>query len=149
MKKSIIAFALLFTSLSGVSAQSKIGDYLFKDSKSNSLNYFQKNQATITFQNKSDYTLTLKILNAIERGLYSTITLSPHSSRTVGFTKTAVYKLKIKATHLGTVSYHDGGTFSVTCTDTEWSEGTMSFEMSSYGNGLGPSISAKEFESNY
>lgn len=57
--------------------------------------------------------------------------------------------MKIKATHNGSVSYHDGGSFSVTCNDYEWTEGEISFSLSSYGNGLGPSISAKEFESNY
>jgi hypothetical protein len=30
----------------------------------------------------------------------------------------------------------------------EWTEGTMEFMLSTYGNGLGPTISAKEFESN-
>ena len=49
----------------------------------------------------------------------------------------------------GHTSYHDGGKFSVTCTKTEWTEGEMSFQLSSYGNGLGPSISAKQFESDY
>lgn len=106
-----------------------------------------RNHAKITFENKSNYTMVIKILY-IRGGLYDTISLSPYSSSIVGFDHSATYKLKIKATHLNVTSYHDGGLFSVTCTDEEWTEGTMSFSLSSYGTGLGPSISAKEFERN-
>ena len=56
--------------------------------------------------------------------------------------------MKIKAVHNGIQSYHDGGNFSVTCNEYEWTEGTMEFMLSVYGNGLGPRISAREFESN-
>lgn len=107
-----------------------------------------QNKASITFQNRSDYTMTLKIMKYYG-GLYSTIVLSPHSSRVVYFDSTSSYKLKIKAVHDGTTSYHDGGSFSVTCNSYEWTEGTISFSLSTYGSGLGPRISAKEFESNY
>ena len=70
------------------------------------------------------------------------------SSRAVSFSKSGTFKLKIKATpRYGQSSYHDGGKFSVTSTETEWTEGEMTFRMSTYGSGLGPSISAKEFES--
>ena len=104
--------------------------------------------ACITFRNKSGYTMTLRILHA-EGGHFRTVTLPPNSSSTVDFYKTSSYKLKIKAVANGQASYHDGGTFSVICTRYEWTEGEMSFSLSSYGNGLGPKISAKEFESNY
>lgn len=108
----------------------------------------KEQQASITFINKSDYIMTLKIIKSYG-GLYTTITLSPHSSRIVTFSNTSSYKLKIKAVHNGIPSYHDGGNFSVTCNEYEWTEGTMEFMLSVYGNGLGPRISAKEFESNY
>lgn len=104
--------------------------------------------ASITFSNKSDYTMTLKIIYA-SGGLYSTIVLNPHSSRLVTFGSSNTFKLKIKAVHRNTTSYHDGGYFPVTCTEYEWTKGEMSFELSTYGSGLGPTISAKEFESNY
>lgn len=104
--------------------------------------------ASITFRNKSDYTMTLKIIYS-SGGLYSTVVLSPHSGKVVNFSKSNTFKLKIKAELYGDVSYHDGGYFSVKCTEYEWTEGEMSFELSSYGSGLGPKISAKEFESNY
>jgi hypothetical protein len=111
--------------------------------------YTQNNKATITFTNKSDYSMVVKII-CYSGGLYQAIDLPPHSSRKSSFNKSATYKIKIKATpKIGYSSYHDGGDFSVTCTDTEWSEGEMTFQMSSYGSGLGPSISEKEFESNY
>lgn len=107
----------------------------------------QNNNATIIFRNKSDYSMVLKILYS-RGGLFHTVTLSPNSSRKVSFNKSGNFKLKIKATRYGQSSYHDGGTFSVICNESEWTEGEMSFQMSSYGNGLGPTISAKEFESN-
>lgn len=105
----------------------------------------QKNTASITFKNSSDYTMTLRIVHSFG-GLYTTVSLPAHSSRAVSFSKSGTFKLKIKATKYGQSSYHDGGKFSVTCNDTEWTEGEMTFQMSSYGSGLGPSISAKEFE---
>lgn len=104
-------------------------------------------KASIVFKNKSDYTMTLKIIKQYG-GLYTTVTLYPRSSRTVNFSSTSSYKLKIKAIHDGRPSYHDGGKFSVTCNEYEWTEGSMEFMLSTYGNGLGPTISAKEFESN-
>lgn len=107
----------------------------------------QSSYATMTFTNQSSYTMTLKILG-IYGGLYSVVYLPAHSSRVETFAKSANYKLKIKAVNGRSVSYHNAGTFSVTCTSTRRSEGRMSFQMSSYGSGLGPSISAKEFESN-
>ena len=105
-------------------------------------------QASIKFINKSDYTLTLKILYA-NGGLYSTVVLGPQTYKIKTFGQSDSFKLKIKAEHYGIASYHDGGNFSVICTRTEWTDGEMSFSLSRYGNGLGPSISAKEFESNY
>lgn len=107
----------------------------------------QSNNASITFRNKSDYTLTLKVIGQYG-GLYKTVVLRSKSNQVVYFSSTATYKLKIKASRYGHDSYHKGGNFSVTCNDYEWTEGEMSFQMSTYGSGLGPSISAKEFESN-
>lgn len=117
-------------------AQSTYSDYEYS---------VQKNTASITFKNSSDYTMTLRIVHSFG-GLYTAVSLPAHSSRTVSFSKSGTFKLKIKATKYGQSSYHDGGKFSVTCNDTEWTEGEMTFQMSSYGSGLGPSISAKEFE---
>lgn len=103
--------------------------------------------ATMTFRNDSQYNMTLKIID-IYKGLHSVVSLPAYSSRIVNFTNSATYKLKIKAVNGGRVSYHNAGNFSVTCTKTKISQGQMTFKMSTYGRGLGPSISAKEFESN-
>ena len=55
------------------------------------------NNASILFKNQSDYTMVLRIVG-INGGLYTTVSLPAHSSRTVNFGNTATYKLKIKAT---------------------------------------------------
>ena len=107
-----------------------------------------QNLAKIRFSNRSDHYMTLKIIYSYG-GLYTTISLPPNEARNVTFAKSGSFKLKIKATHNGVSSYHDGGDFSVTCNNYEWTEGEMIFSISSYGSGLGPTISAKEFESNY
>lgn len=143
MRKYLLTLVILL----GIDASSVYAQNWYNYSDTNESSVSQ-NKASITFQNQSDYYMTLKIMKYYG-GLYSTIVLSPHSSRVVYFDSTSSYKLKIKAVHDGTISYHDGGGFSVTCNSYEWTEGTMSFSLSTYGSGLGPRISAKEFESNY
>jgi len=142
MKKYLATLIILVISSVTISAQTWSDPYSSASVKSQS-----QQKASITFKNKSDYTMTLKVMK-LYGGLYTTVTLSPRSSRTVTFSNTSSYKLKIKAVHNGRPSYHDGGKFSVTCNEYEWTEGTMEFMLSTYGNGLGPTISAKEFESN-
>ena len=143
MKRFILSLIIGFVSIVSVNAQFNYGGLYDNTSYTTSQN------ASITFKNQSDYTMTLRIVYA-GGGYYSTVTLRPHSSSKVTFSKSGSFKLKIKATSsYGQVSYHDGGKFSVTYTSQEWTEGEMSFRLSSYGSGLGPSISAKQFESNY
>ena len=144
MKKFILTVFILVLGLVSASTQN------FRNSSDNSSSSSitqQSESATITFKNKSDYNMTLKVMYH-GGGLYKTVTLSPQSSRVVSFSRSNSFKLKIKAVHNGSTSYHNGGNFSVTCTSTEWTEGEISFMLSIYGTGLGPSISAKEFESN-
>lgn len=143
MKKVFLAIIISLVSSLSINAQFNYGK------QCNNISYATSHTASITFKNQSDYTMTLRIVY-VGSGYYSTVTLRPHSSSTVCFSKSGNFKLKIKATSsYGHTSYHDGGKFSVTCTKTEWTEGEMSFQLSSYGNGLGPSISAKQFESDY
>lgn len=146
MKKLLSTIALIAFLTMPVFAQSYWGN----SNSGQTSSYRSKQNASITFSNNSDYTMTLKLMRNTygSYSLYTTVTLSPHSSRVVSFGETSSYKLKIKAVHHGQPSYHDGGNFSVTCNAQEWTEGTMSFSMSTYGNGLGPSISAAEFEKN-
>ena len=139
MKKYLLSFLIFFSFSIVTYAQG----YYYGDTQ-----YEQKKeQASITFKNRSDYSMVVKIIKSYG-GLYETVYLGAQSSRTVKFGTSASYRLKIKATHNGHTSYHKGGNFSVTCTATEWTEGSMEFRMSTYGSGLGPTISAKEFEKN-
>ena len=146
--KKILLILTIFTVVSvadlAFCANRNLGECI----SSNEANALQKTQASVTFRNKSDYKMTLKVIYSYG-GLYSTVVLNPKSDRVLYFSRSGTFKLKIKAEHYGSVSYHDGGSFSVTCTDMEWTEGEMSFSLSIYGNGLGPTISEKEFESNY
>lgn len=134
MKNIFVILAMLFVSLSVNDAHAQW----------NSQSYSQSNRASIVFKNKSEYTMTLKIVG-IYGGLYTTVSLYPQSSNRVYFGSTCTYKLKIKAECNGSVSYHDGGNFSVTCNEREYTEGEMSFSLSTYGSGLGPRIPAQEF----
>lgn len=142
MKKIVfILVVLIMTFLGNNNANAQY----YGNSSKNSTYYQESQNASITFRNNSNYSMLLKIVG-LYGGLYQSVFLSPHSSKTVYFGSTATYKLKIKATLHGLSSYHNGGQFSVTCSATEWTEGEMSFQLSSHGNGLGASISKKEFE---
>lgn len=142
MKKVLLLMMLALVSLTPAVAQRPV---CFPPSYSSQ----NSGQASMTFRNQSDYTMTLRILYGVG-GFYSKVVLYPHTSKTVYFSSSNTFKLKIKATSsYGQSSYHDGGKFSVTSNDREYSEGEMTFQLSSYGSGLGPSISAKQFESDY
>lgn len=137
MKKIIMILMFVFTLLPIQAQYYNGGGYYSAETTS----------ATMTFRNDSQYNMTLKIIG-IYKGLHSVVSLPAYSSRIVSFTNSATYKLKIKAVNGRHVSYHNAGNFSVTCTKTKISQGQMTFKMSTYGSGLGPSISAKEIESN-
>ena len=143
MKKVILVAIVAILGVVSVSAQNNI--WGASDNRAFS---YSSQDASVKFTNKSNYSMTLRIINS-NGGLYLTVQLYANSSRNVSFSSTSSYKLKIKAVHNGQTSYHDGGNFSVTCTKTQITEGEMTFSMSTYGSGLGPTISAKEFESNY
>lgn len=144
MKKLILTLLVLIASVASAEAQ-----FDFSGLSERSTYSSTRQNASVTFRNQSDYTMTIKILYAAG-GRYSSIILKPHSSSSVSFSNSGNFKLKIKAvSSFGDVSYHDGGKLPITCTSTEWTEGEMSFRMSSYGSGLGPKISAKQFESDY
>lgn len=140
--KTLFLLLSLWTCLE-VSGSSMLPNY----SSCNNVMPYQKQKASYIFRNKSDYSMVIKIMHQYG-GLFETVYLPAHSNQTVLFGYSAVYKLKIKATRNGQSSFHNGGSFAVTCTDTEWTEGEMSFQMSTYGSGLGPTISESEFEKN-
>lgn len=143
MKKLIIILFGLMAFVNPLVAQNRYGNYSYAAASNSSEN------ASMTFSNQSDYTMVLKVIYA-RGGLYSTVTVYPHSNSTMYFSKSNTFRLKIKAiSGMGRVSYHNGGSFSVTCNSYEYSSDVMTFKMSTYGTGLGPSISSKDFESNY
>ena len=110
----------------------------------------QHASASITIVNRSDYTLTVKIMKTGGRGLYSTVNIYPHSSNVVSFSSSDSYFTKTKATKGGLISetlYRKSGAFSVKCDETGYTEGTMEFYVSSGAGGSGQGISKSEFES--
>lgn len=139
MKRIASLLIILLTCMAPSSAKGLMDTYANNTLSTNS------SYAKITFKNNSDYTMTLKVIHQLG-GLYGTVVLNPHSNREVSFGSSNTFKLKIKAVHNGIASYHDGGNFSVTCTATQRTIGEMSFSLSTYGSGLGPKISQKEFE---
>ncbi len=118
-----------------------------RNSFSQTSNSNQQNKANITFKNSSDYTMTIRVLY-LAGGLYSVVELPAHSSRTLYFNSSNTFKMKILASKGNEKSYHDGGELSVTCNSFQWTEGEITFQLSSYGDGLGPCISAQDFWSN-
>ena len=92
MKKFILTVFILVLGLVSASTQN------FRNSSDNSSSSSitqQSESATITFKNKSDYNMTLKVMYH-GGGLYKTVTLSPQSSRVVSFSRSNSFKLKIK-----------------------------------------------------
>ncbi len=105
--------------------------------------------ASITIRNKSDYTLTVKVMRC-EGGLYSTVRIGPRGSSTVAFGASGDFYTKTKAEKSFETIYKMGDGFHVTCTSTQYTEGTLEFYVSS--SVYGPSshnISKAEFEKNY
>lgn len=108
----------------------------------------QNSQAKLTISNRSDYTITVKVMRA-EGGLYATRTISAHSSSTVSFSKTGRYYTKTKAQKGIETLYRQGGTFEMQCDDTGYTEGTLEFYVSGGSGASGQSISKAEFEKDY
>lgn len=110
----------------------------------------QTANASITIMNRSDYSLTVKIMKTGGRGLYRTVNISPRSSNTVSFYSTDSYYTKTKATKGGLIPetlYRKTSAFSVQCDENGYTEGTLEFYVSSGAGGSGQGISKSEFES--
>lgn len=106
----------------------------------------QSKRASITINNKSDYSVTVKIMRS-SGGLYDVAYVSSRSSTTVYFSKSGDFYTKTKAEKRGDVIYKMGGGFSVICNDEGYSEGQLDIYVSSYGSS-GKNISSSEFERN-
>lgn len=104
--------------------------------------------ASLTIQNRSSYTLTIKIMRTGGRGLYQTLSISPKSSGSVFFLRSDTFYTKTKASKGLETLYKKTSPFSIQCDETGYSQATLEFFVSSGHGGTGQGISKAEFESN-
>ena len=104
--------------------------------------------ASLTIQNRSSYTLTVKIMRTGGRGLYQTLSISPKSSGSVIFSRSDTFYTKTKASKGLETLYKKTSSFSIQCDETGYSQATLEFFVSSGHGGTGQGISKAEFESN-
>ena len=147
MKQCVIMILLVLGMTQNVFAQGWGGQSY---GSPNSYSRSQSATASITIVNRSDYSLTVKIMKTGGRGLYRTVNIAPRSSNVVSFSSSDSYYTKTKATKGGLIPetlYRMSGAFSVKCDETGYTEGTMEFYVSSGAGGSGQGISKSEFES--
>ena len=104
--------------------------------------------ASLTIQNRSFYTVTIKIMRTGGRGLYQTLSISPKSSGSVTFSRSDTFYTKTKASKGLETLYKKTSPFSIQCDETGYSQATLEFFVSSGHGGTGQGISKAEFESN-
>lgn len=144
MKKFLLTFVLVVaTSLNGFSQgwYSDNDNYLGVSAPSST-------NASLTIQNRSSYTLTVKIMRTGGRGLYQTLSISPKSSGSVTFSRSDTFYTKTKASKGLETLYKKTSSFSIQCDETGYSQATLEFFVSSGHGGTGQGISKAEFESN-
>lgn len=107
----------------------------------------QKNSATLDLVNKSNYTITVKIMRC-SGGLFTTRVLYPFASSTVYFTKSGQFYTKTKAEKTFDTIYKRGNSFEVYCEDDGYTSGSLEFYVSAGSGMQGQSISKAEFDSN-
>ena len=103
-------------------------------------------KASLTIQNQSSYTMTIKIMKTNGRGLYQIVTIAPHSSSTVYFSRSDTFFTKSKATKGMETICKKTSPFTIQCDETGYSQATLQFFVSSGSGGTGQSISKAEFE---
>lgn len=104
--------------------------------------------ATVTIRNKSNITITVKVMKEQSR-LHSQVVVEPQSSKLVSFPESGNFYTKTKAEKGLNALYKMGKTFNVYCEEYKYTEGTLEFYVYSTGGALGQSISKAEFEKNY
>jgi hypothetical protein len=140
-------FFLLFALVIGVALDTNGQEwYSNTGNNSNRSSYSTTTNASLTIQNRSSYSLTVKIMKTNERGLYQTVYISPQSSRTVYFSKSDSFYTKTKASKNYETLYKKSGIFSIQCDKSGYSQATIEFFVSSGGGGTGQGISKAEFE---
>ena len=147
MKQFILMMLLVLGTSQSVIAQGWLGQ---SSGLSNSSGYSrtQTAKASITIMNRSDYSLTVKIMKTGGRGLYQTVNISPKSSSMVSFSSTDSFYTKTKASKRLETLYKKSGSFSIQCDERGYSQATLQFYVSSGNGGSGQSISKSEFDSN-
>ena len=106
-------------------------------------------KASLCISNRSEYSLTIKVMRTNSGGLYSTLTIPAKSSRTVYFSQSGSFYIKMKAEKGLETLYKQDSPFSIQCDSFGYTEATLSYYVSSYGGSAGHSISRSEFEKNY
>lgn len=144
MKQLFLLFALVAGVVLDINGQEW---YSNTSNKSNRSSYSTNTNASLTIQNRSSYSLTVKIMKTNSRGLYQTVYISPQSSRTVYFSKSDTFYTKTKASKNYETLYKKSGMFSIQCDNSGYSQATIEFFVSSGGGGTGQGISKAEFES--
>lgn len=119
------------------------------DSVANSEYSYSDGRASLSISNRSDYTLTIKVMRNNGGGLYTTVTIPAKSSRTVYFSNSGSFYTKMKAEKGIETLYKQDSPFSIQCDSNGYTEASMSYYISSYGGSAGKSISKSEFEKNY
>ena len=143
MKKVFLMIVLMLGCILGINGKSwksNVGD------KSETCSYTTSAKASLTIQNQSSYTMTIKIMKTNGRGLYQIVTIAPHSSSTVYFSRSDTFYTKSKATKGMETIYKKTSPFTIQCDETGYSQATLQFFVSSGSGGTGQSISKAEFE---
>lgn len=110
---------------------------------------YSNEQASLSISNRSEYTLTIKIMRNNGGGLYSTVSIPARSSRTVYFSNSGSFYTKLKAEKGLETIYKQDSPFNIQCDNYGYTEASMSYYISSTGGSAGRSISRSEFEKNY
>lgn len=145
MKKVYLSLVLILGCVLGINGKSL--DSNVGDDSMISL-YTTSARASLTIQNKSSYTMTIKIMKTNGRGLYQIVTIGPQSSSTVYFSRSDTFFTKSKATKGMETIYKKTSPFTIQCDETGYSQATLQFFVSPGSGGTGQSISKAEFESN-
>lgn len=101
--------------------------------------------ATVTIRNKSDYSLTVKVMQA-DGPKVAQLSIFPGGARAVSFASSGKFFCKTKAQKGIEKIYRKSDPFEVICDKRGYTEGTLEFFVSPGEGGDGQSISASEFE---
>ncbi len=132
MKKILISLVIVLATVFCVNAQPSA----------------QSAQGKLTISNKSDYTITVKVMYA-DGGLYTTKYISAHSSSSVSFSRTNRFYTKTKASKGLETLYRKGDVFEIVSDSRGYTEASLEFYVSGGYGASGQSISKAEFEKDY